>query len=154
MQGFIVFRLGEENFAVEIEKVFEVFNPARVFPVPELEKFITGVINVRGKVVPVVDLRIRFGITPRPGKERTVLTRTKLETLGLLVDDVMGIMEFDPKEITKPPAIFRGLSSKSLNGLLRDGDDVILILNLDNLLSADEKLKLEETRDLMQGIKQ
>ena len=143
MQKFIIFRLGSKEFGIEIEKVVEIMNVRDVSHLPELEDFISGVITVRGEVIPLIDIRKRFGIEPSPKKERTVIVRSGPEKVGLIVDEVKGITGFMPGEITKPPVIFKGLKTEYLVGLGRREGMVVILLNLENVLAVREKMMLE-----------
>lgn len=153
MRSFLVFRLGPEEFGIEIGNVVEIFKSQKIYEVPEMESYISGVINIRGNVVPLIDLRKRFGLTPSPRKERTVLVRTSEETLGLIVDEVMEIVNFEEGEITKPPTIFKGLASEYLVGLGKKEGRVVILLSLDNILSRDERIRLDVTSKTVQDIK-
>lgn len=143
MRSFLVFRLGPEEFAVDINDVVEIFKSQKTYEVPEMKDYIAGVINIRGNVVPLVDLRKRFGLKPSPKKERTVLVRTSTEPLALIVDEVIEILEFEDEAISKPPAIFKGLASEYLEGLGKKEGRVMVILNLDRVLTAEETIKLD-----------
>jgi purine-binding chemotaxis protein CheW len=143
MRSFLVFRLGPEEFAADINNVVEIFKSQKTHEVPEIEDYIAGVINVRGKVVALVDLRKRFGLEPSPNKERTVLVRTSAESLALIVDEVIEILELADEEISKPPTIFKGLASEYLEGLGKREDRVMVILDLEKVLSAEETLRLD-----------
>lgn len=150
MKDFLAFRLGPEEFGIDIKGVVEIFGPQRVYEVPEMQDYIAGVINIRGSVMPLIDLRKRFGLKPAPKKERTVLVRTGDETLGLMVDEVIGIIGFGPEDITKPPTIFKGLASEYLVGLGRKEGRVVVLLNLGNILSGEEKLKMDISKKAVQ----
>jgi purine-binding chemotaxis protein CheW len=151
MRKFIVFRLGGDEFGVDVEKVIEILKSHRAKPVPDLPDYLSGVVTVRGEVVPLLDMRKRLGIDPAPGKERAVHVRTGLEKVGLLVDDVKELMDFDDNEISTPPLIFRGLKNKYIMGLGKKQDRVIVLLNIDNILTAREKIKLRKAREAMKG---
>jgi purine-binding chemotaxis protein CheW len=146
MRSFLVFRLGPEEFGIEISNIVEIFSSQKTYEVPEMEDYISGVISIRGDVVPLLDLRKRFGLTPSPKKERTILVRTSAETLGLTVDEVKEIMDFDDTEISTPPTIFKGLASEFLVGLGKKEGRVMMLLNIENVLSRDEMLELDVKR--------
>jgi len=146
MRSFLIFRLGPEEFGVDIGTVVEIFSSQKVYEVPEMADYVSGVISIRGDVVPLLDLRRRFGLTPSPSKERTILVRTSAETLGLLVDEVIEIIDFDDSEISKPPTIFKGLASEFLVGLGKKKDRVMMLLEMENILSREEILKLDVKR--------
>jgi purine-binding chemotaxis protein CheW len=152
MQSFLVFRLGPEEFGVDIKNVVEIFGSQKIYEVPEMDDYISGVISVRGEVVPLLDMRKRFSLKPSPKKERTVLVRTGAETVGLTVDEVKEILEFEPNEISKPPTIFKGLASEYLVGLGKKEGRVVILLSLEDVLTMEEKLKLDALSQAVQDI--
>lgn len=151
MRKFIIFRLGSEEFGIDVDKAVEILRARESKPVPDVPDFISGVVMVRGEMIPIVDMRKRFGIKPAPGKERAVIVRTGVEKVGLLVDDVQEIADFGESEIMKPPIIFKGLKNRYLEGLgKKSGDDlqerVIMLLNIEKVLTAEERIQLKESK--------
>lgn len=135
---------GEEEFGIEIGKVVEILKGQRIYLLPQLPSFLSGVANIRGEVIPLVDLRKRFGISSASDKERIIVVRSGKEKVGLLVDDVKEIVDLQQDEIIRPPSIFKGLKTEYLTGIGRRGDSIIILLNLDTLLTSEEKIQLEE----------
>lgn len=142
---------GEEDFGIEIGKVVEILKAQRIYLLPQLPSFLSGVVNIRGEVIPILDIRKRFGISPASKKERIVVVRSGNEKVGLLVDGVKEIIALQPEEIINPPSMFRGLKTEYLTGIGRRGDSIIILLNLETLLSSEEKLQLEEVSKTMGG---
>ena len=134
---------GEEEFGIDIEKVVEILKGQRVYLFPQLPSFLSGMINIRGEVIPLVDLRKRFGINPDSKKERIVVVRSGREKVGLLVDGVKEIMTLEPNEVIQPPALFKGLKTEYLTGIGRRGGSIIILLNLDTLFTSEERIQLE-----------
>lgn len=151
MGHYVLFRLGQDAFGLDVDKVTEVVRSWKVQPVPEMPQYIVGVINVRGRVVPLVDMRKRLEIAPMVKKERVLLTRTTQRTIGLLVDEVKGIRIIKADAIEQPPMIFRGLKSKYLEGLVRMGDSALMLLDVENILSSDETMRLEAAMETIEG---
>ena len=147
---YTVFKIGNEDFGIEIAKVVEILNKQKVYSLPELPSFLSGVITVRGEVVPLLDLRKRFGIQPTEAKELIIVVRYDSEKIGLLVDEIKEIIPFDSKEITTPPTIFKGLKKNYLTGLGKKDDRIIILLNIDYLLTSEEKMILKETEDMLE----
>lgn len=137
---------GGEEFGIEIGKVVEILKSQRIYVLPQLPSFLSGIVNVRGEVIPLLDLRKRFGIVPASDRERIVVVRSGSEKVGLLVDDVKDIVALENEEIVKPHSMFRGLKSEYLTGIGKKGESIIILLNLDTLLSSEEKLQLQEAR--------
>ncbi len=151
MVNYLVFRLGTEEFGINIDRVVEIINAQKVCEVPDLRDFIAGVVSLRGKVIPLIDMRKRFSIESAPVKERTILVRTKNETLGLIVDEVMEIMALRDDEISMSPTIFRGLSSEYLEGLGKKDGRVVILLDLENILTHEERIALDESKNSIKG---
>ncbi len=147
---FTVFKIGDEDFGIDIKQVVEILNRQKVHILPELPDFLSGVITVRGEVVPLLDLRKRFGIQSSETKELIILVRYDSEKIGLLVDEIKEILSFTDEEIAAPPAIFKGLKKKYLSGIGKKDDRVIIIINLDYLLSSEEKIMLKDSEELLE----
>ncbi|MBF0528504.1 MAG: chemotaxis protein CheW [Deltaproteobacteria bacterium] len=141
---FVTFKLDEEIYALDINQVREVLDFTTVTKVPQTPKFMRGVINLRGSVVPVVDLRLKFGLTET---ERTVETRIVIvevvvdgeaSILGALADSVQEVIELEPQEISPPPKIGTRLKTDFIKGMGRRNDEFIIILDIDRIFSAEE----------------
>ena len=149
-QKYAVFKIGEENFGIEINRVVEILSSQKVHSIPDLPDFLSGVITVRGQIIPLLDLRRRFGVLQSSGKELIIVIRYDNEKLGVLVDQVKEIATFKRDEILNPPAIFKGLKRKYLAGLGKKGDKVVIILNVDDLLTSEERIMLKETEGVVE----
>jgi purine-binding chemotaxis protein CheW len=147
---YTVFKIGNEDFGIEIARVVEILNKQKVYTLPELPSFLSGVITVRGEVIPLLDLRKRFSIQPTEAKELIIVVRYDTEKIGLLVDEIKEIIPIDSKEITIPPTIFKGLKKKYLTGLGKKDERIIILLNLDYLLTSEEKMMLKEAEDMLE----
>lgn len=141
---FVTFRLDEENYAFEIGKVREVLDITNVTKVPQMPHFMKGVINLRGAVVPVVDLRLKFGLneTVNSVDTRIVIVEVTVDEettiLGALADAVREVIELEPDEIDPPPKIGTRLRTEFITGMGRHKDEFIIILDVDHVFSADE----------------
>jgi len=133
---------GEEEFGIDIGKVVEILKEQRVYQLPQLPSFLCGVVNIRGEVIPLMDLRKRFGIDSTSAKGRVIVIRSDREKVGLLVDGVRDIITLQPEEVVNPPAMFKGLKTEYMTGIGRSGDSIIILLNLDMLLTSEEKIQL------------
>lgn len=151
MKQFTVFNIGEEEFGVDIFKIVEILNPVRVFTIPGMPDFLSGVINLRGMVIPILDLRKRFNVVSRPDRERLLIVWVEGRRVGLHVDSVSGIIEFSENEILSPPPIFKGFKPEYLVGLGKKSERVIFLLHTDNILSAEEKITLRETKEKLES---
>ncbi|MBI5076370.1 MAG: purine-binding chemotaxis protein CheW [Nitrospirae bacterium] len=150
MSKFTIFNIGEDVFGLDISRVFEILRVQKIFSIPGLPGFLTGVMSVRGAVIPVMDLRLRFGVKPAGRKERIILVRYGDEKIGFLVDEIREILRLDPEDIRPSPSIFRGFKTEYLTGLGKKGEQIILLLNIDNLLTSEEKIWLKESKELLE----
>jgi len=151
MEKFAVFKIGNEDFGVNISRVVEILKSQKIYFLPELPDFISGVINVRGDVIPLLDLIKRFGVhTGTGGKCRIIVVRCEDEKIGLLVDEIDKIVPFSPEEISAPPAMFMGLKTEYLTGLGKKEDRIVILLNIERLLTSEEKIVLRESTGLLE----
>lgn len=144
---FAVFRIGKEDFGIDIGRVVEFLHTQRVYTMPELPDFVSGVITVRGEVVPLLDLRKRFDIQSSQTEELIIVVRHGEEKIGLLVDEIKEILALGPEEVTAPPKIFKGLKKTYLTGLGKKNERIIILLNVDDLLSSEEKIMLKDSAE-------
>jgi len=147
---FAVFKIAGEDFGVEVNRVVEILKKQRIYSLPELPAFLSGVINVRGEIIPLLDLRRRFStFTQTPTKkERIIVVRCDGEKIGLLIDEIREIISLSREEVVAPPSLFKGLKRTYLTGLGKKDDRIIILLNIDNLLTSEEKMVLEESEGI------
>jgi len=143
MEKYILFKVAGEGFGISIGQVVEIITSLKANPVPEVPEYISGVFTLRGDVIPLVDLRKRFGMTPVPRKERVIIIRSGKEKIGLLVDEVTEIKGFSEKELASTPGLMKGLKTEYLKGIARDGNGMAIILNIDRILSSEERILLK-----------
>ncbi len=139
---YLIFKLKDEEFAIEINRVVEILRPQKVFEMPELPEFLQGVINLRGVIIPVIDMRKRLGL-PVSQKAMIVVIYFGRDRLGLIVDDVREIIEIDESEISESPEILKRFKTGYLKAFAKKADRVIMILNLETILSPEEMVSLE-----------
>ena len=150
MNKFAVFRIADEMFGIGIGRVVEIITPQEIFSIPGLPEFLAGVISVRGSIIPLIDLRRRFGAKPAGRKERVILVRFGSEKAGFVVDEIKEIMTLSPEEITPPPTLFKGFKTEYLNGIGKKDGGIVILLNIDNLLTSQEKIRLEESIEMIE----
>lgn len=150
---YLTFMLDDEVFALDISKVREVLEFTQVTKVPRTPSFMRGVINLRGSVVPVVDMRLKFGM---PATETTVNTCViiveiaqddEVTVMGALADSVQEVMELDASQIEPPPKIGTRLRSDFLRGMGKHDDRFVLILDIDKVFSSEELAVAKENAD-------
>jgi purine-binding chemotaxis protein CheW len=141
---YLTFTLGDEDFAVEIGKVREVLDYPPITRVPRMPVYLRGVTNLRGNVVPVVDMRLKFGLS---AIERTVDTcviivdahmEDEVVTMGCLADSVQEVIELAPERIEPPPHMGTNIATDFLRGMGKLDDRFLMLLDIDKVLSATE----------------
>lgn len=151
MSKYAVFRISHELFGIEIDRVVEIIKPQKVFVVPGLPGFLSGVMSVRDAVIPLIDLRRRFGTEPAGKKERIILVRYGGEKIGFLVDEIREILALETGSVTKPPSLFKGFKTEYIAGLGKKDNVIIILLNIDNLLSSEERIMLQESMGIIEA---
>jgi len=136
----LVFRLGGEEYGVDILKVQEIRGYEKVTPIPRSPDFLKGVVNLRGSIVPVIDLRIKFGM-PNPAYDSftvVIVLRIAGRIVGAVVDAVSDVVQLAPGEIKAAPRLGSIVDSSYLSGVATQDDRMILALDIEKLLSAGE----------------
>ncbi len=150
IKPYLTFKLEDELFAVEVSKVREVLDMDTITKVPNAPEFMKGIINVRGSVVPVVDLRIKFG---RPEAENTIDTRIivmeliiddDMIVLGTISDSVHEVMDLNAELIENPPRIGSRWKTEFIKGIGKKDEDFIIILDIERVFSTDELVIVQE----------
>jgi purine-binding chemotaxis protein CheW len=148
---YLSFKLDEEEFALDISKVREVLDFTKITKVPQTPAFMRGVINLRGAVVPVVDLNKKFGIkdTEKTVNTRIIIGEVDIEgdniVLGVLADSVHEVMELDPEHIEPAPKIGTRLNTDFLKGMGKRDEEFVMILDIDKVFSADDLSIVNQT---------
>jgi purine-binding chemotaxis protein CheW len=144
-QQLVVFQLGAELYGVEIARVHEIIRLQTVTRVPHAPAFVEGVINLRGKVIPVVDLRRRFGLplTDHTRASRIVVVEIGDQVVGVVVDGVSEVLRVNKGTIEPPSPVVAGIESDYLHGIAKLPDRLVILLNLDRVLARDERRALE-----------
>lgn len=140
-----VFSLGEERYAIDIHVIKEIIRPLKITSLPGAPGFIEGVVNLRGDVIPVIDMRKRFDLPPREGIEcRMIIVRVEGQWVGIEVDSVSEVIRIPHKDIKSPPKVMGGDGARYIEGVCKHGDELVILLNLDQILSTEEKIRLKE----------
>jgi len=148
---YLSFKLDEEEFALDISKVREVLDFTKITKVPQTPDFMKGVINLRGSVVPVVDLNRKFGIkdTEKTVNTRIIIGEVSIEgdetVLGVLADSVHEVMELEPESIEPAPKIGAKLNTDFIKGMGKRDDEFVMILDIDKVFSAGELSFVNQT---------
>lgn len=143
-----VFSVAAEKYAIDIMKIKEIVKPMKTTSLPDVPDFIKGVINLRGMVLPVISMRERFGLphVEDESNAKIIIIELKKLIVGILVDAVDEIFTITLKDIKPPPRIAKGLDSKYIKGICRVEDDVLVLLDMEKMLSTVEKVMVEELK--------
>lgn len=144
-QQLVVFQLGAELYGVEIARVHEIIRLQTVTRVPRAPAFVDGVINLRGKVIPVVDLRRRFGLptAEHSRASRIVVVEIGDQVVGIVVDGVSEVLRVNTAVVEPPSPVVAGIDSEYLDGIAKLPDRLVILLDLDRILARDERRSLE-----------
>lgn len=139
-QQFVTFVLAGELFGVPVEQVQEIISYQHFNRLPEQPSYMPGVFDLRGAVVPAVDLRLRFGIEAKEYDNNTVILvlNTEGRTVGMVVDAVSDVLTLYADDIQPPPELAESGSKEYLEAMGKKGDDLVIILNIDKLLGRME----------------
>lgn len=141
---FLTFTLGEEVFALEIDRVREVMDFTAVTKVPRTPEYMRGVINLRGVVVPVVDLRLKLGMARTEKSVNTCIIITEVtvdgerQVIGAMADSVQEVLDLETSQIEPPPRIGTHLNTEFLKGMGKHNDRFVIILDMDRSFSAED----------------
>ena len=136
----VTFKIAEEEFGVDILKVQEIIRMMPITKVPNAPAFVEGVINLRGKVIPVIDMRKRFGMvaTAHDSHTRIKVMDLQGQIVGFVVDAVCEVLRIKESTVEPPPAVVAGIGSEYMRGVGKLEDRLLILLDLDKLLSETE----------------
>lgn len=134
----VTFSIGEEEFGVDILKVQEIIRTMEITKVPRAQDFVEGVINLRGKVIPIIDLRRRFGLASKPHDKHTRIIVIEINNMivGFVVDSVSEVLRIPASTVEPPPPVVAGMESEYISGVGKLHDRLLILLDLDKLLSS------------------
>ena len=137
---YLTFRIGNEDYGIEIAYVTEIVGIQAITEVPDMPAFVRGVINLRGQVIPVIDVRTRFKLNARDYDDRTcvVVVNINSTSIGLIVDTVNEVLDIPAAQVSPPPSINAGASGRYLQGMGKVGDTVKILLDVNKLLYEQE----------------
>lgn len=138
---YLFFRIGKESYGIGIRHIIEIIEIQPISMVPDMPAYVRGVINLRGKVIPVIDLRLRFGIEERKYDDRTCIVVNEIDKvlIGFIVDTVEEVMEI-PESGIEPPPSFKTASGKEryISGMGKVGDAVKILLDVERIVREEE----------------
>ena len=146
---YLTFSLGKEDFALEIAKVHEVLDYTNITKVPRMPEFLRGVINLRGNVVPVTDLRLKLGMSATQKTVNTCIVIVEIDIdgdfmdMGVLTDSVQEVLDLDPSQIEPPPRLGTKINAEFIRGMGKRDDRFLIILDIDKVLSSDDLVSVQ-----------
>ncbi len=145
-EQFVTFYLNKEVYAIEALRVQEIIELPGITKVPHLPEFLKGVINLRGTIVPVVDLKLKFGMRSEGYKKHTCVIVTEFSggVMGLIVDAVADVLPLSERGISAPPSFGTRIRTEFIKGMGRFNNDLVIILDIEKVLTSEEASALSE----------
>ena len=151
INSYLSFKLGDEEFAAHASKVLNILELSKITAVPQAPEYMKGVINLRGTVLPVIDTRMKFGMSPTEYTNNTciivmdIVVENESVKLGALVDAVQAVLEIEPSQIMPAPSIGSRYRSEFIDGVTSIDEKFVMILDMDAIFSSDDLTSLVET---------
>jgi purine-binding chemotaxis protein CheW len=141
----VTFKLGNEEFALDILKVQEINRVVEITKVPKAPNFVEGVINLRGRVIPIVDIRKKFHLNIKEATKETriIVVNIMSKTIGLIVDSVSEVLRINSSTIQPPPPLIAGLDSDYIKGVGKLDERLIILLDIDKIFTTGEHKLIE-----------
>jgi len=152
IKQYLTFRIGNENYGLELSQTREIIEYSGITEVPLMPNFLRGVINLRGEVVPVIDLAVRLGRKPIEVQKRTCIIVVELENneqnhvLGLLADSVSEVIDMNDDNIEDAPSFGANIRADFIQGIAKRDDEFVVLLDANNALSIRELAHLVEAQ--------
>ena len=143
---YLTFYIGNECYALRLLNIVEIIRLMNITPVPDMDDFIKGIINLRGKIIPVMDVRLRFRLSEKPYNDRTCIIIGKVQDIemGFLVDRVSDVVGIPPEQIEAMPGVKSGDRQKFVMGIGKLGDEIKIILDINMLLFEEELERIKK----------
>lgn len=143
---FVIFRLGDEKYAVDILNVGGISEFREMTKVPNAPAFIDGIINLRGDIIPIVNLKKRFNIPEKNADSdtRIIINNIKGKDIGFVVDEASQVIKIDDADIEEAPDIIKGADRQYISGVGKVNDQIVILLNLEKVLNEDEQKAVNE----------
>ena len=151
LNSFLSFKLGDETFAANVSKVLNILEMTKITKVPQAPAYMKGVINLRGTVLPVIDTRIKFGLSPTEFTPNTCILVLDIQIeneslhVGGLVDSVQEVLEIEPNEMLAPPNIGNRFRSQFITGMYKlNEEEFIMLLDMDKVFNVEDLTVLSD----------
>ncbi|MGA1847319.1 chemotaxis protein CheW [Deferribacter abyssi] len=140
LNQFVIFTLLDEKFAIDIMKVDEIIRMMEITPIPKANYFIEGIINLRGKVIPVIDLKKKLGLeeTEYTKTTRIIVVNIRNKKIGVIVDSVDEVVRIDDNKIEDAPAVSSGIDDNFVTGVAKTDKGLIIIIDIEKVFSEEE----------------
>ena len=142
--SYLTFKIGEELFGANVSKILSILELTKITRIPRTPDFIRGVINLRGAVLPIIDIRLKFGLTQTEFTSNTCILVLEIDMdsvsvkIGALVDSVQEVLELEDKDILPPPNMGNKYKSDFIEGMFKLDNSFVVLLNMDLIFSEDE----------------
>ncbi|MGI6084223.1 MAG: chemotaxis protein CheW [Acetivibrionales bacterium] len=145
---YLTFSLGKESYGVEVRYVIEIIGMQSITEIPEMPEYVRGIINLRGKIIPVMDVRLRFKKEPKDYSDRTCIIVIEIKDIliGLIVDSVSEVISIPEQDVVDPPKMNKSLNNRYIKKIGKVRNEVRLLLDCEKLLTEDE---LEDISDAL-----
>ncbi len=142
LSQYLTFSLGKEDYGIDISNIVEIVGVQSITLLPNMPDYVKGVINLRGTVIPVIDVRLRFNMEERDYDARTciVVVTINQTSLGLIVDGVSDVLDININNIERPPQLAESQNNQFVKGLAKADDSVKILLDLQNIVAEDIEL--------------
>ncbi len=147
---YLSFVLDQEEYCIEILKIKEIMAMAAVTPIPQTPDFLKGVLNLRGQIIPVIDLRLKFHMPELAYTDRTIIVIVELALdgektlMGLVVDSIKEVVNIPEEKVTKMPYVNSKVKSEFIQGIAESGDGIKIVLDITKVLTEDEFVLLKD----------
>ena len=150
LDQMISFAISDEDYGVDIQTVKEVIRKKEITRLPKAPAFVKGVINLRGDVIPIIDLRERFNMEQQEytNMTRVIVVEVDGRSIGMVVDSVSHVLRIEEGQIEPPPPCVGKVSEEYIRGVGKVDDKLIVLLNINHILSTEEKIELGKVNEL------
>ncbi len=143
----VVFKLGKEEYGVDIAKVQEIVRLQEITHIPQAPPFVEGIVNLRGQIIPIIDLKKRFNLECKEaveGEKRVIVVNIGGQIIGIVVDNVSEIIRIPKDKVEPPPPIVAGIESEYIDGVGKLDKRLIILLDIEKILTEKEKEEIKE----------
>ena len=158
INSHLIFKIGEEEFAANASKVQRILELQTITTVPKAQVYMKGVINLMGKVLPVIDARLKMGMPEKePDNDTCIIVLEinkgdKVVETGIIVDAVQSVIEIEKEDISDPPSMGIDVNSDFISGMFEQDNKFIMLLDIDNIFSVEEIISLKEASDIQEPL--